>query len=307
LSLWERPSIWYHDKNIASTATASDDHCMENTIYASFINWCKENRNIRTVILTSSRAHPDGKCDILSDYDIELYVTDISPCLKDDTWVEQFGSILIRWPSRPATTWSSEWITRLIQFQDGTRFDLQITEKKPAYHPNFDAGYMVLIDKDKIMDTLQKADVTKLFISKPGRKEFEDMVHAFLWDSIYVAKSLWRDELFYAKYMLDSVLRFQYLQVFIEWYIGATNNWKVSTNKYGRWFKQYLKTTIWHKVEKTFAGASIEENWQALYEMMGLTRFLCHTICAKLKFQYPDELEKNVRSYVTKIQSLEKH
>jgi aminoglycoside 6-adenylyltransferase len=90
-------------------------------------------------------------------------------------------------------------------------------------------------------------------------------------------------------------------------YIGATHNWKVSTNKYGRWFKQYLETVIWQKVEKTFAGASIDDNWHALCEMIELTGLLCHTICTKLNFTYQVEVERNVIAYIIKIKSLEKH
>jgi len=40
---------------------------------------------IRAAILTSSRARPAAEVDFLSDYDIELYVSDLSIFKKDDS------------------------------------------------------------------------------------------------------------------------------------------------------------------------------------------------------------------------------
>ena len=271
--------------------------------YSSFLDSCECTGNTRTVILTSSRANPNAVPDTLSDYDIELYVNDLAPFSEDDAWIEAFGSILIRWPLKPAATWSSEWLTRLIQFEDGIRFDLQITHKKPEYHGPFDAGYKILIDKDRLGTSIAPARFENLLIKKPSQEEFNDRINAFLWDILYAAKSLKRNELFYAKFMMDSVIRFNSLQVFIEWYIGATHNWDVSTNKCGRWFKRYLSSNIWKHVESTFAGAQIEDNWQTIFAAIDLVRLLCDTICDVTHCIYPLDQEKRVSAYIDKIRT----
>ena len=46
---------------------------------------------IRAVILTSSRT--SATCDILSDYDAELYVTDVARFAEHDEWFEAFGPV----------------------------------------------------------------------------------------------------------------------------------------------------------------------------------------------------------------------
>lgn len=277
-----------------------------NTIYKKLLEWCGKTENVRAVILTSSRVNPHAKPDVLSDYDIELYTNDLAPFSKNDNWAEALGEILVRWPLYPGTTWSEEWITRLIQFKDGTRIDFQIKGGKPLYHDNFNAGYKVLLDKDNLTGALKEPDYSSLHIKKPSQKEFEEKLNDFFWDSLYVAKNLWRDELFYAKFMFDSALRFNYQQPLIEWHIGSLHNWKVSTNKFGRYFKDYLEPEFWEKIEQTFAGASIEENWTAFLNLIELTGFLGRSVAKTLGYDYPDELEKNILEYVHKIKGLEK-
>jgi aminoglycoside 6-adenylyltransferase len=279
---------------------------MTNSLFTQFIRWCVSNANIRAVILTSSRAHPGAVTDALSDYDLELYVNDLTSFKADDEWIEQFSPVLIRWPLHPGTTWSPDWITRLIQFTKGTRFDFQITDKPPVYHPNFDAGYKVILDKTGQCSSLPEANYSNLYIKKPTDEEFQERVNAFFWDSLYVAKSLWRDELFYAKYMLDSVIRYNSLQQFIEWYIGFTNNWTVTTNKYGRYFKKYLPPDIWKMVEKTFTGSDIDENWKGLYAMIRLAGRLCRELGAGFHYTYNTGLERDILEYIKAIQGMER-
>jgi len=76
------------------------------------------------------------------------------------------------------------------------------------------------------------------FAVEPVLEEFLSVVNGFFWDSVYVAKNLKRDELFYAKFVMDNVIRFGTLQKMIEWYLGIRNGWPVRPGKYGRWFKK---------------------------------------------------------------------
>jgi len=278
---------------------------MKDQQLKTFLAWCNSNKNIRSVILTSSRANPDIMPDILSDYDLEVYVKDLSFCRKNDQWLEQFGEILVRWPLKPQETGLAGWITRLVQFKNRTRFDLQITDVFPRYHPNFDAGYKVLIDKDNCTDTLFPPQYQNLLIKKPSEERFQDRVNAFYWNSLYVAKCLKRDELFYAKFMIDNEIRFNSFQVFIEWYIGMNNRWSVTANKLGRFFKDYIDTELWKRIEATFPDSDSENIWNALYKMIDLSGFLCRAVAAELRYIYPLKLEEESLEYIREIQNME--
>lgn len=98
---------------------------------------------------------------------------------------------------------------RMVLYKDYVRINFRIHSlvkfkqyvSQPELPKHLDAGYLILLDKKGITTEL-KAPAYKAFnIRKPTPEEFLATVTDFWWDSIYVAKSLWRDELFYAKYM----------------------------------------------------------------------------------------------------------
>ncbi len=278
---------------------------MKNQQLKTFLAWCNSNNNIRTVILTSSRANPDIRPDILSDYDLEVYVKDLSFCRKNDQWLEQFGKILVRWPLKPQETGLAGWITRLVQFKNRSRFDLQISDGPPSYHPDFDAGYKVLIDKDNCTSVISPPQYRNLYIKRPSEERFQDRVNAFYWNSVHAAKCLKRDELFYAKFMIDNEIRFKSFQVFIEWYIGINNRWSVTTNKLGRYFKRYIDKELWKQIEESFPNADSDNIWKALYKMIDLSGFLCRAVAAELGYLYPQKLEDNSVKYIKGIQTMD--
>ena len=46
-------------------------------------SWAEEQDSVVAMILTGSRANPSAVTDIFSDYDIQLFVTDIEPYMND--------------------------------------------------------------------------------------------------------------------------------------------------------------------------------------------------------------------------------
>ena len=274
----------------------------EEEVIAKLRDWADQDDSIRAVVLVGSRVQPNPYVDMLSDYDIELYVGDIQPFMNDD-WLRHFGDVMVRWPLQPMSTFSQDWLTRLVLFQDGMRIDFQITTMDSIESSAYAEGCKVLIDKDGLTNSLHKPTFSEYLIKKPAREEYESLVNGFLWDTTYVAKNLWRDELYYAKYMLDSVLRFQYLQRMIEWHIGAEHDWSVSTGKRGRFFKRYLDSSTWAELEATFAGAG--SNWQALFNMMSLFRRLAVDVANSLGFEYPVNVDKKVTDYCQKTRTME--
>ncbi len=102
----------------------------EEEVLAQFFDWAQGNDLIRAAVLTSSRVHPELCTDILSDYDIELYVADLRCFQQDDDWLRVFGPIMVRWPLKPRSTLDEKWLTRLVLFKDGVRIDFQIADKR---------------------------------------------------------------------------------------------------------------------------------------------------------------------------------
>jgi len=277
----------------------------EKETLTHFIDWANKNPLIRAGILTSSRAIEDSEIDFLSDYDIELYVSDLNPFKKNDEWLNPFGLIMVRWPLKPSSTLEQNWITRLVQFNNGIRIDFQITDQKSISSQRYDDGYKVLVDKDNLTDKISKPTYSKCNIKKPSLEEYDDLVNAFWWDSIYVPKYLYRDELPFAKYMFDDILHNK-LNKIIEWYIGLNNNWSVNTGISGKSFKRFLDNKLWREYELTFAGAEITENWQAFFNIIALFRKLAKIISSHLGYSYPVKVDNDVTEYCKRIKKKHK-
>jgi aminoglycoside 6-adenylyltransferase len=264
--------------------------------------------NIRAVILTSSRANPNAFVDLFSDYDIELIVSNRENFLVNDEWLSDFGEILHSYRED-----HDEFSMRLVLFRDYVRIDCKIYElayfeksiEQAGLLFHWDNGYTILVDKEGISSAVSAPSYTAFAISKPTENDFLSVVNEFWWDATYVAKSLWRNEIYFAKYMLDSVIRFSYLEKMIEWHIGIAHHWLVSTNKHGRFFKKYLDQENWEILQATFAGSNIEDNWNALFAMAKLFSRLAKQIAKELNYPYPQKTADDIIAYLEKISKLD--
>lgn len=281
----------------------------EETILNELLNWGQSKKNIRVAVMTSSRVDPNASIDIFSDYDIELIVTRLQDFIKNEKWIFHFGNVIANIKER-----NSKSLTQLVLYSDGVRIDFQlytvsqfIIETKQSLLPeHWDIGYKVLLDKDGLTQMLPQPTHTAYNISQPTHEEFTSLVRDFWWDTTYVAKSLWRNEIFYAKYIFESLIHNEYLKRMIEWYIGSKHSWLANTNKYGRWFKRYLDNETWSQVEKAFADGNIEKNWESLFATTRLFNRIATKVARHLNYEYPFILEKNIIEYLKKIQQLEK-
>jgi aminoglycoside 6-adenylyltransferase len=277
----------------------------ERIVLAQLRSWAENRDNVRAVILVGSRADPNRKPDLLSDYDIEVYVENTGPMVRDDSWVSEFGPIMVRWPSRPRPTFSEEWVTQLVLFDDGVRIDFQVTAKEPRESQELDGGYRTLVDKDGLTKHLPSPSYSRHVVRCPSSEAFDSRIDAFWWDIVYVAKGLRRGELNYAKGMLDGTIRFDKLQPLIEWYIGVLHGWSVDVGIYGRWFHHYLDTPTWEHYRRTFAEASMEDNWRALFETIEFVRAIGGRVAEALDFEYPDETDLKVIRSIQEIREME--
>ena len=250
----------------------------QTQILEQFNAWARSNKLVRAAILTSSRAKSVRETDVLSDYDIEFYVKDIEPFRQSDTWLSQFGEVMVRWPFKPSSGVSWSDITRLVIFSDAVRIDFQIHKVSEVAPDAFDDDYKVLLDKDGLLARLQAPTHTEHLIKKPNRHQYETLVNEFWWNAHYVPKYLRRDELPFAANMLGESVRSKYLHTVIEWFIGLQNDWLVNTGMCGRKFKRYLDEQTWAMYESTFAGAEIEEQWQAFFNAVALFRKLAKQV-----------------------------
>jgi len=277
----------------------------ESEVMTQFMNWGKKINIVRAAILTSSRVKKNENIDFLSDYDIELYVSDIS-FFMDDNWLKEFGNIMVRWPYKPRSTGEDRWITRLILFNDGVRIDFQITDENKIDSNRYINGYKILIDKDNITADISKPTYDEFIIKKPAKEEFETVVNEFWWNVYYVPKYLWRNQITFAKYMLDYVLRYEYLNKIIDWYIACQHNWEIETGALGKYYKILLRDEEWIEFESTYVAGGINENWIGLIRLTDFFRKLAIHLSNVLGYNYPYEIDKDVMHFCKEIMNTKK-
>lgn len=274
----------------------------QEQVLAQFEEWARNNDLVRAAILTSTRANPERETDVLSDYDIEFYVSDIEPFRQSDAWLDHFGDVMVRWPYTPQPGGPWAGITRLVIFTDCVRIDFQIHEAGEISRDAYDDDYRVLLDKDGLMTELRPPTHSEHLVKKPTRNEYEVLVNEFWWNAHYVPKYLRREELPFAASMLAQSVRGKYLHTIIEWFIGLQNSWSVNTGVCGRKFKRYLDDQTWREYESTFAVADIEEQWQAFSNGVKLFRRLAKSVGEALGYVYPEKVDREMTEYYRWIQ-----
>ena len=183
---------------------------------ADIIQWGTANEAIRAMLLTSTQAVPGAPRDILSDYDVILIVQALEPFVDGRSWLANFGEVLVVYwdPVMPDPQFGIDICANVTQYVGGLKIDftlwpVALFEKivaAPELTAELDAGYRVLLDKDGLTNSMRQPTHKAYVPKRPSLLEYQTHINDFLSDEPYVAKCLWRDELFPAKWALDSAI-----------------------------------------------------------------------------------------------------
>jgi aminoglycoside 6-adenylyltransferase len=276
------------------------------------VGWAEPHELVRAVLLTSTRASATGPVDVLSDYDVNLFVTDPGPFRDFDAWLPDLGAVLLRTPleEREQRGMAEYW--RGVFFDDMTKVDFTVTpaavlpmiRDEPKLPPGLDLGYRVLIDKDGLTAGLQAPTHTAYLTEKPTEQEFRALVEEFWWCTTYVAKYLWRDEVFGARAILDAEIRLHVLRPMLAWVAGADHGWSIRPGAWGRNLKRHLRPEVWGEVERTFGGTGDEGHWRALLQTIAVFRASAESLAQRLGYEYPRGLDERMMGYLLEIREL---
>ena len=276
------------------------------------IIWAENNPDIHVVLLTSSLVNPYAPVDDLSDLDVELVFENMKEYEADKKWIYLFGEP-ISMVEENETYFDGKHAMKMVLYADHVKVDFKLYQRseflkevqKEQLPEDWDVGYKVLVDKDNLTKKLKSPTYQSVMIQKPTEQRFQQLMNDFWWDTTYVAKCLKRGDLFYAKFMSEDVIRTDYLVPLIEWYIASFHDWKnITTNKHGRLFRKYLSAELWERVEATFSGSNINDNWHALYAAADLVHELGTALAQKLDFEYPQKHEHDIRKYLAEVKSM---
>jgi aminoglycoside 6-adenylyltransferase len=268
---------------------------------------------IRAVILTSSRANPDAPRDILSDYDAELYVSDFAPFAGSDDWFEALGTVLVVYREDRDED-GYRWHTRLVLYEDGTKIDFQVGHVDALKAvctmdslPNeYDIGYQVLLDKDGVTASLKRPTYRAYIPAVPTESDYAALVNDFWWDSAYVSRYLWRDDLMAVKLALDQSLKQDMLRKMLEWSIEIERGWNWKPGHFGRGISKALDRETAQELAESYAGGDIEELWESLFRTAALFRKVAIRVGESLGYRYPHDLDERVMIYHGALKDLDR-
>ena len=276
----------------------------ETHIKSLITDFANNDKRVRAVLLNGSRANPDVKPDRFQDFDIVFIVNDLNSFIIDHSWTNIFGEKLI-WQLPGEMMFGNDEKTigfsYLMLFSDQNRIDLTLFPiSKFESEFKVDSLTTVWIDKDTLFPNINEPCNKDYLIGKPTQKEFSDTCNEFWWVSTYVAKGLAREEIIYAKAILETVVRPMFIKL-IEWKIGSENNFSVSIGKAGKFIERYLNETDYLKVLATYADAGIQDNWESVFLMTDLFAQFANDFSMQQKFDYNKSEQQNVIGYLRQL------
>jgi aminoglycoside 6-adenylyltransferase len=288
-----------------------DPHDVIHRLHA----WASRKETVRAMLLTSTRASPNEPVDIFSDYDVVLVVVDIRPFFTDRSWLQDFGQVLVVYwdPISPEPDYGIEQTGNVTQYMDGLKIDFRLwpvalaqqIAQAPALPARLDAGYTVILDKDHLTEGMRPPTYRAYIPHRPTEDAYQACIQEFFSDAPYVAKCLWRDELLPARWCLDCDMKQIYLRQLLEWWIERDHGWSLPAGYLGKGLKKRLPPEIWSQLERTYVGAEIAENWEALFATIALFRRVAIDVAAHLGYTYPHDLDQRVTTYVRAMQGMD--
>jgi aminoglycoside 6-adenylyltransferase len=275
----------------------------EKEMFELILEAAQKDERIRAVILNGSRANSKVKKDIFQDFDIVYVVTELESFTRNHAWIDVFGERVIlqmpeqmQLPGYPAN--SRDTFAYLMRFKDGNRIDLTLFPvEKIRHRVKLDSLSVLLLDKDDLFPALPEPDDSDYLIKKPTEKEFLDVCNEFWWVSTYVAKGLARDEITYAKEMLETTVRKMLMQL-LEWQIGIETDFSVNFGASGKYLKRYVTPELYQKILATYTDAEAENIWASLLLMTEIFTDTAGKIARHFGFSYNETESKNVIDYL---------
>ena len=270
------------------------------------LNFAEIDERIRAVILNGSRANPNVIADKYQDFDILFVVREYDSFLNDKNWISFLGKpILQQLPNEMLLGSDANKqpvsFTYLMIFEDESRIDLTLFPIEKFYSNYiFDSLTVVWLDKDDLFEEMPESSDRDYYILKPGEREFLETCNEFWWTATNVAKGLARQEIVYAKSIMENIVRPMFMKL-VEWKAGFENNFSVSAGKSGKFIKQYIDPALYGQILETYTDANIENNWAALNTMMDIFRNLQVQLGEAFNYKINLDEATNSFEYITKM------
>lgn len=275
----------------------------EQEMYDLILDFAKTDHRVRAVILNGSRANPNAPKDKYQDFDIIYVVNDFDSFKADHSFIDVFGKLLmLQMPEAMRYPSGEGHFNWQMLFTDGNRIDLTLIPIEKPELVGRDSLSILLLDKDGIIPPFTAASDADYVTKPPSELFFVSCCNNFWWCLQNVAKGIARNELPYAMFMFHNVVR-EELHDMISWYIGARNDFSVSTGKMGKYFNKYLPPDLFEMYVKTYCDCNYENIWAAVFSACELFRATAVAVAEHMGYTYEKQDDENMITYLMRVKN----
>ncbi len=278
----------------------------EKQVLAEILQFVKEDCNMETAVLNGSRVNPNAPGDFMQDYDVRVYVKDLSAAYQyktDRSWIRRFGDLVML----QQNNFEEGSFIFLLQYKDSVRIDLSFQDiRELEKELSEDSLSWVILYKNDNVKVLSEPNDSTYFVKHPGETKWNETLNELWWLQGYIAKELWRHEIPFAKKLYD-VYFMDCLRQLLIWYVSIDKDWKINVGKCGKWLGRFLPENLYEEYISFYSGADYEEQWDKLLRVGSFIRKTGQNLAMKLGYQYPLSDDMNVSEYIRKIHLLPKN
>lgn len=270
------------------------DHVIDKKLQ-ELIEFVHQEDNIRALVLQGSVVNPNVTCDVFSDLDPLFYCVDPTKYTNNDDWKARFGEVISYFSDSWETPRGHTSYTRLTLYKDSFKMDFGFTTIKEAPFANEMPLYQVVIDKDNLIPPCEVTDDRKFYHKQPTSEEVNRVYQDFYFDTSYVVKSIYREELVFTKFMMN--ILHEKMKQLLQYYVGANHQYQVNIGAEGRYLKQYLSPAEWTMVQQTYQGYQDQDNIDALRHLFQIIKYLGLQLEELISVKFPHKLHNDMLSY----------
>lgn len=251
--------------------------------------WCLEEKNIHAAIILGSQVRDEFGGDEWSDLDVLLLADNPQVFLQTDTWLAFLGEIVCVIVEETNLDWVHlTWSAKRVLFTDNRTIDFPIMPYdriddvlglNAEIHAN---GYQVIYDAHTEL-VASKIEASLLTVKEesvtiPTENDLRQTIDDLLFQLIYAAKKVKRNELWVAVSCINQRISNQLLQL-IEFHTASITKVSQRIRYEGRFLEQRTHQDILKKLPECFAKYDTLDAVETIDHLLDVVRCLSEDIC----------------------------
>ena len=265
------------------------------------ISWASREEPVRAVVITGSRSRGDGSTDEWSDLDLQIIASDFVTYIHNDSWLDSLGEVWIRFPLKPDAPYRLVWFAggKKVDFQFVSAAAIQEMKESGALSEEYQRGYIVVLDKDKLCQNLPPSPHIFPQAELPNAAALHAVINEFWFEAIHVAQFIRRRDFWVAK-CRDWTMKSNLLRL-LEWRTRACRGQATNTWLLGRRIRDWVDDQTYVAIEGIWSSWNTAELWHSLLMQIELFRRLSLELTQRLDYPYSAETYRKIERYIRKL------